>query len=173
MSSNYSGNPTATQAPSPQPAQGITPIAQLPSDGDSLNAASVAQAFKMLTDLGAYLTKNAAILPGDNAFTGTNNFSNEIVSESGATEATLRTTVSPVSGHRKLIGNFPVGISGTLTAINMYSQGDAQFDIVVNAVWDNTALTWSLINSGYVATKFTVGIDAITISQEAVTSNFL
>ncbi len=54
MSSNYTGNPTGTQSPSPQPGVFVDPIVNLPSDGDDLNAASVAQAYKALADSCAY-----------------------------------------------------------------------------------------------------------------------
>ena len=56
MSTNYTGNPTATQAPSPIPGAQAFPIAVLPADGDADNAASVAQAFKVLADNIAFLT---------------------------------------------------------------------------------------------------------------------
>lgn len=54
MPSNYTGNPTATQAPGPQPALGALPIASLPIDGDALTAASVAQSFKESLDFAAF-----------------------------------------------------------------------------------------------------------------------
>lgn len=55
MSSNYTGNPTATQSPAAAPSAGVAPIAVLPADGDARNAASIAQAFKVLCDYVAYL----------------------------------------------------------------------------------------------------------------------
>ena len=48
--SNYTGDETATQAPSPTPDTDESPIFVLPNDGDPLNAASVAQAFKTPAD---------------------------------------------------------------------------------------------------------------------------
>ncbi len=50
MSTNYSGNSTATQSPSPAPGVGYVPIFTLPNDGDPLNAASIAQALKAGAD---------------------------------------------------------------------------------------------------------------------------
>lgn len=55
MPSNYTGSPTATQAPGPQPIPGAIPIAALPADGDPENAASVSQAFKEAMDFIAWL----------------------------------------------------------------------------------------------------------------------
>ncbi len=55
MSTNYTGDPTATQAPAPTPGANEEPIAVLPADGDPVNAASVAQAFKVLADYVAYV----------------------------------------------------------------------------------------------------------------------
>lgn len=55
MSTNYNGDPTATQAPALSPVQGAVPELVLPADGDPDNAASVAQAFKVLADYIAML----------------------------------------------------------------------------------------------------------------------
>lgn len=55
MSTTYPGDPTATQAPSDPPVNGNAPKVVLPSDGDADNAASVAQAFKVLADFIAWL----------------------------------------------------------------------------------------------------------------------
>lgn len=55
MSSNYTGNPTATEAPAAAPSPGTAPIIVLPSDGDAASAASVAQALKCLADYVAFL----------------------------------------------------------------------------------------------------------------------
>lgn len=60
MSSNHTGDPTATQAPSGTPGDGTAPIVQLPSDGDALDAASVAQMGKMPAD---YLAMAQAPFP--------------------------------------------------------------------------------------------------------------
>lgn len=50
MSTNYTGNPSATESPSPAPAPGVIPVVSLPSDGDAASAASVAQAMKTPAD---------------------------------------------------------------------------------------------------------------------------
>lgn len=60
MSSSYTGNPTATQAPGSAPGPGVAPIMTLPADGDPANAASVAQAFKESADYIAWLTQRTA-----------------------------------------------------------------------------------------------------------------
>lgn len=58
MSSNYTGNASATQSPSPAPSSGNPPVLVLPSDGDAVNAAAFAQAYKALADYVAYLQSN-------------------------------------------------------------------------------------------------------------------
>ena len=65
MSSNYTGNPTATQSPGSQPAPGVAPIVTLPADGDPLAASSVAQMAKEAADYIAYLMTNVAVQFGD------------------------------------------------------------------------------------------------------------
>ena len=56
MSSQYVGDPTASQSPSPAPSVGGAPIVVLPADGDSFAASSVAQAFKTLADFAAFMS---------------------------------------------------------------------------------------------------------------------
>lgn len=65
MSSNYTGNPTATQAPGPQPAVQLLPVASLPADGDALSAASIAQAHKEAMDWIAFLAQKASATGDD------------------------------------------------------------------------------------------------------------
>jgi hypothetical protein len=59
MPTNYTGNPTATQPPAAAPAPGVLPILVLPADGDPANAASVAQAYKVLADYVANIQRQA------------------------------------------------------------------------------------------------------------------
>ena len=61
MSTNYTGVSTATQTPSSPPGPGVAPIVVLPSDGDADNAASVAQAFKVLADFIAWIVSAIAV----------------------------------------------------------------------------------------------------------------
>lgn len=60
MSSNYTPDPTATQAPALVPQSDGNPIVVLPSDGDAANVASIHQAFKVLGDHIAWLFKPRA-----------------------------------------------------------------------------------------------------------------
>ncbi len=60
MATDYTGVPTASESPSPAPSGGVYPIVVLPDDGDDLNAASVAQAYKTLADYAAYTQKKPA-----------------------------------------------------------------------------------------------------------------
>jgi len=56
MPTNYTGNGSATQVPSPQPGPGVNPVVALVADGDTRNAASLAQEGKVLADFTAWLT---------------------------------------------------------------------------------------------------------------------
>jgi hypothetical protein len=62
MATPYTGDETATQAPSPPPGPDVAPIVVLPDDGDADNAASVAQAFKVLADFIAWLMAPLAVV---------------------------------------------------------------------------------------------------------------
>lgn len=50
MSSTYTGNPTAAEAPSSAPGLNVVPLATMPSSGDALTVASVAQRIKVALD---------------------------------------------------------------------------------------------------------------------------
>ena len=68
MASTYTGNPIATQSPSPAPSVGSNgagdPVGNLPTDGDALNASSVAQALKVPLDWTAFFRRDLAKLYG-------------------------------------------------------------------------------------------------------------
>jgi hypothetical protein len=74
MATNYTGNPAASQAPSPNPGFGVAPILSLPDDLDPLNASSIIQALKAVADWSAWLTNTLSPFRGitnwDNAFAG-------------------------------------------------------------------------------------------------------
>lgn len=55
MPSNYTGDPTATQAPSPPPDPAVFPIVALPVDADPPNGSTFEQAYKVLADFIAWL----------------------------------------------------------------------------------------------------------------------
>ena len=61
MSSNYTGNPTATQAPGAQPAEGVYPTLALPTDGDPNAASTFTQSFKECADYIAWLMSYAGL----------------------------------------------------------------------------------------------------------------
>ena len=62
MATNYTGLPTATEAPAAAPAPDGAPIVVLPADGDPPNAAAFAQAYKVLADYVAWIFKPRAKL---------------------------------------------------------------------------------------------------------------
>jgi hypothetical protein len=55
MPTSYSGDPTASETPSPAPGPGAVPITKIPIDGEALNASSISQALKTLADFSAWL----------------------------------------------------------------------------------------------------------------------
>lgn len=61
MPSNYTGSPTAVDAPAAAPGPGVMPIGALPADLDPPNAATFAQAFKVCLDFIAWLVDKFAI----------------------------------------------------------------------------------------------------------------
>lgn len=56
MASNYTGNPTAVQAPGAAPGPGVAPIISLPADADGATFANLYQALKECADYIAWLT---------------------------------------------------------------------------------------------------------------------
>lgn len=58
MASNYTGNPTATQAPAVAPTPGVAPVASIPSGTDAPTIESITQAFKVAMDYLAYVFLN-------------------------------------------------------------------------------------------------------------------
>lgn len=60
MSTNYPGDPLATEAPAAQPAYGVLPIARIPADGEADNVASISQFVKAAFDYMAWLMKPVA-----------------------------------------------------------------------------------------------------------------
>lgn len=62
MPTNFSGNPTAAESPSPAPSEGGIPIASLPVDADAFNSASVYQMVKVAMDWIAFITAAARVL---------------------------------------------------------------------------------------------------------------
>jgi hypothetical protein len=58
MPTNYTGNPTAVEAPAVAPGPNIAPVLALPVDTDVANSASIYQPFKTLADYQAYLYQN-------------------------------------------------------------------------------------------------------------------
>jgi hypothetical protein len=62
MPSPYTPDPTTTQSPSAPPSPGVFPTVQLPIDSDPPNAATWAQAYKVLGDFVAYLMDPFSII---------------------------------------------------------------------------------------------------------------
>lgn len=158
---SYSGDDSATQAPSPLPAKSATPIASLPVDGESLNVASVYQSFKMLTDgLDAFFDRgfwNDAA----NTITGANTFSalQTVNGASGDTSAALLTSVAPTA--RKLLWQ----IQAT-QYIRFYSSTSG-LEITYNASWTGSA--WDHDDDASAAAQFILQNAAAYLMYKAPT----
>lgn len=100
MPVDYTGNPTATQAPAAVPAIGVAPITRLPVDGDADNAASILQAFKVLADYVAFLTDRPAWGPGGSGALG---------------DATIAGTTHLIGGFNREYNDLTIGAAGQLT----------------------------------------------------------
>lgn len=61
MPSNYTGNPTSAQSPSPAPSINNDIIVALPVDADALNSASIYQPLKAAADNDAYLKRRLLV----------------------------------------------------------------------------------------------------------------
>jgi hypothetical protein len=55
MPSNYTGNPSSTQAPASAPGDAVDVVMALPVDGDLINGSAFAQAYKVAADWIAFL----------------------------------------------------------------------------------------------------------------------
>jgi len=64
MATQYTGDMTQTQPPSALPSFAAAPIGNLPADGDTLNASSVAQAYKVCLDYLDFLRVKLATVVG-------------------------------------------------------------------------------------------------------------
>lgn len=108
MSTNYTGNPTATESPAAQPSPGIPPIVVIPADGDSVSAASVAQGYKVLADYMSYVQRAAkaasSVQFDDEFFGGSLNTSSWIVTNTNATCTIVDDSSNGAMGAYKMIG---------------------------------------------------------------------
>lgn len=97
MSSNYTGDPIATQAPSPAPSFGDTtqtdPVGILPADGDDLNASSIIQGIKVSLDWIAFFRR---------AFHGWTDIASDVSASAG----------SGVTGVLRSVGDMKIAILG-------------------------------------------------------------
>lgn len=74
MAVNYTGSPTGVQSPGVAPSLTALPVANVPSDGDSLNAASVVQGIREAMDFIAYLQARARDLIFGNGSDGVGSY---------------------------------------------------------------------------------------------------
>jgi len=105
MATTYTPDPTAAQSPGVRPRVGVFPSLSLPADGDALNAASVAQAYKSLGDYIAYVNARGRFVFAENWFS---NFS------------ALTSNTDPVTNNGPW--KFTINTNGTLTYVpNAYN----------------------------------------------------
>ena len=63
MPTNYTGNATATQPPSPAPGLIIDPVAAMPNDGEVRNVSSILQPLKVALDWISWIRQQLAAIP--------------------------------------------------------------------------------------------------------------
>jgi hypothetical protein len=120
---NYTGVPSSTQPPSPTPGAGVAPIVALPNDGEPANAASVAQAYKVLADFIAHSQASsrpdvAVISSGSSGFTAPSyNAFGGTVAPSGALHHSdgLRVVIQVQAGGAVGVATFKTSIDGGST----------------------------------------------------------
>ena len=144
MATNYTADPTASQAPSPAPslAAGVLPILSVPADGDNLNASSVAQAFKTLADWTGFLKETIA------PYRGTQLWSSTVTYSAGMT------VLNPVDSrvYRSMIdGNInitPIGHNGAWAQCDYSS---SEIEGISGALTNETV--YPLVSNGGSCTK--------------------
>lgn len=151
MSSDYTGNPAATQAPSPAPGDDAEPILRLPTDGDTLNVASIWQNLKALADFAAWLTNNAIWRGISKTVTATHTWNAAQVMNGTTGDANSVISGSPtVSTRKSILGPFPT-FSTILWRLMSYNSGAASssgVELLLNATYDSgTALYTQTVNT--------------------------
>lgn len=132
MSSTYTGDKTAIQAPSAAWAKNSVTKVTLPSDGDALNAASVEQPFKLLGDLGDVVADLIGWLASANTWTEEQVFNGA----TGDAEPAIRMTDAPTNF--KLWAELNTGA----TALIRFYAAATTLVITWNAVWDSGTTDW-------------------------------
>lgn len=95
MSTTYTGDRTATQAPSSAPDKSVSPQGVIPADGEALNVASITQAFKVCLDFLDKITHDTGFLDKTNTWTLAQTIQNGIV----VTRSTADTTAVDATGN--------------------------------------------------------------------------
>lgn len=150
--SNYTGDPAATQAPSPPPGQDVEPVGDLPDDGDALNAASVAQAFKVCLDFIAWLTNNGVFKAVARTITALHTFAAGI----NVTQSTGNSNAVNATGNGS--GSGIVATGGGTSGSGGRFFGGASNGIAVEATGDGNAPGGSFVGGDNTGTGLiTVG----------------
>lgn len=124
MPSNYTGTPSATQAPAAAPGPNVAPILALPIDADSFNSASTYQQWKTLADYVAYLNNQAlASVFGDGSD------SDVVITVNTSLTRDMFYRNLTVSGVGTVLDptNFRIFVSGTLTIAASCKIGPSAF----------------------------------------------
>lgn len=84
----YTGNPTATQSPSPAPGTNVAPVVNLPQDGTALNFVQLfSQQYKVFADFIAWITSHGAWRDIANTFTQLATFAQGLTVSNGTLTA--------------------------------------------------------------------------------------
>jgi len=175
MSTNYTGDDTATQAPSPLPAKSATPVIVLPADLDALTAASVHQALKALADGLDALYDRVGWLDSANTFSAQQTFTTAAtaISASGKIESTgsaIEAAGNVTSGAQVTAGQF----LKAQTARSSATPGSGQ-SMAAGEVWKDTSLFayCRLKQTGANTVSVTRSLNLASAPTEAVSAKYV
>lgn len=94
MAAPYTGNPTATQAPSSAPGPGVIPILSLIADADGNTAANLYQAWKVCADFIAYIQQQSLATAFGDGSDGTVVLDGVVAAPSGMSKVSLVYTMT-------------------------------------------------------------------------------
>lgn len=186
MSFEYDGVYNAAQAPSSAPGLDVDPAATMPSSGDALTVASVAQRIKVAMDGLAYTWRTgaggylAAILARANTWVGIQGFANRAIFSGNL--AGVQSDITPSAdfdviglGKYKLIMRATDTDNPNVAKPLVYIAGNGaalgspgSFVDVVNGTWNGT--TWRCIDTTAPAVVRIIGVDGLQAGAHAATA---
>lgn len=174
MSTNYTGDDTATQAPSALPAKSATPVFTLPADGDALNAASVAQALKASADGLDFTFDRVLVLDSANTVSGINSFTVRQNFDAGATFQAGNVEVGLAESGLKPISVLDpdvTEITGSREFENVMANGSKVASRRIMATLQTTDATVTTIYTLAIPTGRALAVKAMCVAMQTSVAN--